>query len=51
MTLHNMHFIEHFYRSEPDEELQLKLIFTKSKVEREMLQLEINRREQENAKL
>lgn len=47
MTLYDINFIKHFYRSEPDEELQLKLVFTESNWEREALKLEIERREKE----
>ncbi|MDQ0873760.1 hypothetical protein QFZ77_002419 [Paenibacillus sp. V4I3] len=51
MSIYDPQFLKHYFRSEPDEELNMKLIFTTSKSEGEMLKLEIERRAKENAKL
>ncbi|MDR6555482.1 hypothetical protein J2736_006744 [Paenibacillus qinlingensis] len=48
MTLYDVNFIKHFYRTEPDEELHNKLVFTESKWEREAIELELKRRCEEN---
>ena len=47
MSIYSPEWLRYYFRAEEDEDLQLKLIFTNSEVERDMLDREIKRREDE----